>query len=116
MNPYYNPEELGLEVVTYLEDPGACYDFDMFAIWFHPEQKVFYYAQDSGCSCPSPFEDYTSLESLTKLDPENVQDYLDFLKDLEEFCSYRDPELLKADKLQAVVKVYNKITELRREA
>ena len=54
-NPYYNPEKRGLTIVAEGDDPDASYSFDMFVVWTDGES--LFYAQDSGCSCPSPFED-----------------------------------------------------------
>lgn len=64
-NVYYSPEELGLEPLGEFEIHEADYSFDIFAAWRDPKTGLFYSASDSGCSCPSPFEDYNSLESLT---------------------------------------------------
>lgn len=63
-DPYYNPEKFGLEIV-FCADEGASYEFDMFVVWKDTNGE-FYYATDSGCSCPSPFEWATGLESLTQ--------------------------------------------------
>lgn len=48
-----------------LEEPD--YSFDILMVWRHAKTEKLYWAQDSGCSCPLPFEDYTSLESLEML-------------------------------------------------
>jgi hypothetical protein len=62
-NVYYSPESYGLEVVGDIEWTGESYQFDMTVVWKDKDGK-YYVASDSGCSCPSPFEDYNSLESL----------------------------------------------------
>lgn len=64
-NVYYNPEEFGLETVGEFEIEASFYSFDIFAVWRDPKSGKFYTATDSGCSCPTPFEDYDSIESLT---------------------------------------------------
>jgi len=61
LNPYYSPESLGLTTVATVEDEPD-YDFQILAIW--SDGKRFYWAEDTGCSCPTPFEDYTTLDSL----------------------------------------------------
>lgn len=69
VNPYYNPSDLKLEQLSF-EDPGACYSFDTLAFWTTEDGRVFT-ARDSGCSCPTPFEDYcgtTQDEVLAKLE------------------------------------------------
>ena len=53
-NIYYSPEFFGLQVVDSWDVAGA-YEFDMFVIW-KDDKGRFYWGTDSGCSCPSPFE------------------------------------------------------------
>lgn len=62
---YYNPEKFGLTIIGEANDLDASYSFDMFTVW-RDEAGQLYYASDEGCSCPSPFEDYTSLDKLAK--------------------------------------------------
>lgn len=65
-NPYYNPEAFGLELVAE-EDWGGSYEFDIRVVWLHKKSGELYTARDSGCSCPSPFENYTSLADLERM-------------------------------------------------
>lgn len=65
-NPYYSPEKMGLELIGVAED-DAPYEFDMLVAWYHPETNGVYAAADAGCSCPTPFEDYTTIERLTPI-------------------------------------------------
>ena len=74
-NPYYQPEELGLTTIAELNDNAASYDFNMVVAWKHTDGSI-YWQQDSGCSCPAPFEDYHDLASLNRAAPD--------LRDLEE--------------------------------
>ena len=62
-NPYYHPESLGIVEVFEAEDADLSYEFDIFLLFVHSDGRVFS-AQDSGCSCPTPFEDYegTTIE------------------------------------------------------
>ena len=55
-NPYYDPESLGLEKISF-EEPGLSYEFNTLCFWSTGDGRVFS-AFDSGCSCPTPFEDY----------------------------------------------------------
>lgn len=66
-NVYYHPEKHGLTVVAEIEYSDACYQFDTRVVWKDAEGN-FYTARDSGCSCPTPFEEYTTIESLEKAD------------------------------------------------
>ena len=58
---YYTPGKFGLETVGEADDGGG-YDFDKFVVWRN-QRGEYLWAQDQGCSCPTPFEDY-SLENL----------------------------------------------------
>ena len=60
---YSQPEKFGLKLVAEIDYSDKDYQFDTRAVWLHESGKL-YTARDSGCSCPSPFEDYTSLEKL----------------------------------------------------
>ena len=56
MNPYYNPEKLELELVSY-DEPNMSYAYNTLCFWATKDGRI-YSASDSGCSCPTPFEDY----------------------------------------------------------
>lgn len=69
-------EENDIKTTTLAEiyDPNACYSFDTFWIFKHDESGRIFYGSDSGCSCPSPFEnehfnspDDTSFQEVTKI-------------------------------------------------
>lgn len=62
-NIHYHPEAYGLTVVGDIQWGWASYDFDMTIVWQDADGKL-YWASDSGCSCPTPFEDFQSLEDL----------------------------------------------------
>jgi len=65
-NPYYNPECLNLTIIDSL-DEDIDWSFNTIILWQHNETNELYWAQDSGCSCPKPFEDYSTLEDLNNL-------------------------------------------------
>lgn len=67
-NPYYHPEALGLTTVAEVEYSDGCWQFDTRVVWRHDATGALYTKRDSGCSCPSPFEDYCSLELLDRVD------------------------------------------------
>lgn len=73
---YHQPEKFGLEPFCSLDEPGMSYSFNMFQVWRHTETNELYWAQDSGCSCPSPFQDFTSLEHATKLDKLDLPNFV----------------------------------------
>lgn len=65
MNPYYNPEKLGLDLISF-DQPNMCYEYNTLCFWSTPDGKV-YTAQDSGCSCPTPFEDHHDKPTLDEV-------------------------------------------------
>lgn len=64
---YNDPEKFGLETVGSIDWSSDSYEFDITVVLRDPSTGQIFYAEDSGCSCPSPFEDYTSRESLTEV-------------------------------------------------
>ena len=73
MNIYYDPEAFGLSVVGSI-DFGYDYEFDKIVVWRDVETGDFCYAEDSGCSCPTPFESFGRYD----LDPiHRPQDLID---------------------------------------
>ena len=62
-NVYYHPEKSGLETVGEIEWSEPDWSFDLTVVW-KKTRGEYYLASDSGCSCPVPFDDYTSVESL----------------------------------------------------
>lgn len=71
---YYQPEKFGLRPVFEYELREPCYSFDIFVLWKH-EDGTLYWAYDSGCSCPSPFEDYTSLDDANEYDYDDIEGF-----------------------------------------
>ena len=66
-NVYYDPESFGLEIVAELEYSSGDYEFDTRVVWKDKKRKGFFTMRASGCSCPTPFEDY-NLSNLDELD------------------------------------------------
>lgn len=81
-NPYYSPERCGLKVVGMVEKEPD-YDFNMFVVWESVADKDLYMGSDSGCSCPSPFEDTHSIEEL-----ERIGSYDQFARALDSWEPY----------------------------
>lgn len=72
---YTNPARFGLEVVGSVDWTDEPYEFNMTVVWRDQEGQL-YYGSDAGCSCPSPFEDFHSLDDLTKATPTDLVRYL----------------------------------------
>lgn len=98
MDVYFSPEEFNLETIKELVITEPDYSFDLVAAWRHVLTGRVYWAADCGCSCPSPFEEYCSLDSLTELSTENFSE-------LEEATSSCYDDNARADFLRDVRKV-----------
>jgi hypothetical protein len=55
---YYDPEKIDWS--------SGRYEFDLTVVWRRESDGKFVYAEDSGCSCPSPFEG-TGIDDVTVL-------------------------------------------------
>lgn len=73
---YSQPEKFGLELIGTIQWEPDSYSFDLTAV-FRDKAGTLYWADDSGCSCPSPFEDYTRIEQLTKGMADQLQEHLE---------------------------------------
>lgn len=82
-NPYYNPENLGLTMVGEYELSEPSWSFDTIIV-LEDKYGSLYAAHDSGCSCPTPFENHKFPEDFTLID--SVQT----LEALTDNCSYSD--------------------------
>ena len=85
MNIYYAPEEAGLTPIGEIDWSDGCHVFDYTVVWRRTFDDRFVYAEDSGCSCPSPFED-TRVEDLVLLGKRGG------LNDFKEHCAKRQAE------------------------
>jgi hypothetical protein len=63
-NVYYAPEKFGLTAFGQVDDGGP-YEFDLFVVWTSGDDSNVLWGTDSGCSCPSPFED-TGINDLSR--------------------------------------------------
>jgi hypothetical protein len=87
-NIYYWPEEYGLEIIGEVDDPDACYDFDLIVVWKRKDDGALFYGTDSGCSCPEPFEDFHGVGDLTQITDATFDA---FKKDLADHCHVSTP-------------------------
>lgn len=79
---YSKPENYDLEIIGELDEDDLSYEFHMLVVWKHKDGRLFY-ATDSGCSCPSPFEDVHSLADLTPIT--KGESFRSFARDVESF-------------------------------
>jgi hypothetical protein len=60
---YNQPEHFSVKLLGDIEWDYEMYRFNMTAVWVDALGQ-FYVGDDSGCSCPFPFENFTSAEDL----------------------------------------------------
>ena len=98
-DPYNEPEKFGLTFVAEVDDKDASYSFNKMVVWRRDSDGKLFWAADSGCSCPSPFEGYNAVEDLSPL-PEKAEEFIDSLTRHESYsceglvnaegkCSYK---------------------------
>lgn len=62
---YYDPSSIGLTEVAEI-DAGDGYDFNKVTLWRDTEGKLWA-AADSGCSCPTPYENHKWPTDFTEI-------------------------------------------------
>lgn len=88
---YNQPEQFGLTIVAEFQERDEPYSFDI-VVGFKHEDGRFFMAQDSGCSCPIPFERHTSLDALDEVRTiEDVERFIDGLY----YGTYRVGDVLR---------------------
>lgn len=78
-NPYYSPEKCGLEIFESI-DTADSYEFDMFVIWKKLDDNTLWWDTDSGCSCPSPFDNGDNGHDLKPITEETWHGFKEALK------------------------------------
>lgn len=73
-NIYYNPEKWGMSIFDSIDTAGS-YEFDMFVIWQKQDDNTLWYATDSGCSCPTPFENINSMRDLNQITADTLYNF-----------------------------------------
>lgn len=77
-NVYYHPDKNGAELVAELDRDDLSYEYDTTIMLRRVSDGAIFLASDSGCSCPTPFEDYVGLESMERAHTlEQVQRFAD---------------------------------------
>lgn len=105
---YYNPEAFGLEVVATVDWDAGSYEFDYTVVWYHKASGKYYYADDSGCSCPSPFEAFTAEDLSDMAGSGNAIEVANALRvrlDEELGDDFLDQDYLKAQVTDAAAKI-----------
>ncbi len=102
-NVYNSPEKFGLTLIDQLDLAGG-YEYDTVLV-FEKEGKL-YWAHDSGCSCPIPFESYKSIEDL------DILDWKEFEAFVDNWLNWDKSSSDEADKADLKRTVINKMKEL----
>lgn len=100
-----NPYHSSYEVVLTLNDPNAHYSFDTYIVARSKQedpcsfetQYEYFWAHDSGCSCPTPFDDaktYSLTEKTYGILHDEVSKRTNY--DDEPFYGPETPEFLAA--------------------
>jgi hypothetical protein len=92
-NVYYSPEDSGLVPIDQLDEPNLSYEYNILIALQHTDSGRCYYVQDSGCSCPVPFDNFFFRgPDDTNLDEVQLHNFSSFEAEVKSFAtgSYRD--------------------------
>ncbi|MES2211643.1 MAG: hypothetical protein V4490_00670 [Pseudomonadota bacterium] len=83
-NIYYNPESCGLNQVGCLDEADLSYEYNTLIVVEEIQSGKMFWAQDSGCPCPTPFEDYRFVSAddnnLSALNKETLDSFINEVK------------------------------------
>jgi hypothetical protein len=89
-----------LDFVDSIDDADA-YEFHTLQVVQCKNTGRLFYGIDSGCSCPTPFEDFTSEADYTPITPES---YDAFARDVETWHVGRDAKDKLLSKIQGLLR------------
>jgi len=103
---YSSPEKFGLRFVGSISDPDADYSFHLLCVWQETggEGRLLW-GEDSGCSCPSPFEN-VGIDDLKEATGGGWAAFFDAVGDFEVDTPSEYRGSLDADKTELLAKVY----------
>ena len=78
-NPYYSPEKCGLKPFEEFNDADS-YEFDIFMIWEKEDDGTLWWDTDSGCSCPSPFDNSDNGHDLKPINKDTMRSFEEALR------------------------------------
>lgn len=107
-DPYSSPEQHGLTSVGELYDPELSYEFSILAVWRRVEDGALFWAADSGCSCPSPFE---WAEGLADLKP--VHDVAEFVREVR---AWAQGQSIQRDAVERLVRKVRRLAKKQEDA
>jgi len=66
---YSYDQFVGFTKLDEIEWDNESYEFNLTGIWVRNSDGTLWTADDSGCSCPTPWENTTRLERLFSIEP-----------------------------------------------
>ena len=80
------------ETVAELDEPYLPYEFNTLRVVRHKPSGRMFWAQSSGCSCPTPFEEFfieVEGENIVATDMNEITDatWDEFEREAQDFCS-----------------------------
>lgn len=104
-NVYYDPADCGLEIFATLSE-DLSYEFNILLVVKDKVSGKLFYAQDAGCSCPTPFEDFHYYnDGDTDMEPLNEHTLEAFKNKVKEFSGYGFGSISNVEKNNFVKKV-----------
>lgn len=61
---YFDEKKFGVVRVGQVDWTDEAYTWDTTTVFYHPDEKKFYWEHDGGCSCNGPLDDVYSLNDL----------------------------------------------------
>lgn len=95
-NVYSTPEHYGLTIIGEVEWSDGCYQFDTTVVWRDAAGRLFW-ASDSGCSCPAPFEYFNGRDDLVTGTPAELGAVLNKLLAEMKKSGYRMTEFSRCE-------------------
>lgn len=81
-NVYSSPENHGVRLLEVASKSGLSYRYNMAILVEELTTKNQYFARDSGCSCPAPFEKFKNVQDMTPLRGHEAE-YRDMVRDVK---------------------------------
>lgn len=102
MNFYYDPEKFGLTTIGEIDWSDGGYEFDLTVVFKRESDGRFVYAEDSGCSCPAPFES-AGVDELTVLPKRGG------LEQFKAYCAERQEKAYDGDRAAEVAQLLERM-------
>lgn len=93
---YSNPKKFGLSPIGEIDWSDGNYVFDLTVVWKRESDGRLVFGEDSGCSCPQPFDD-KGIDDLTVLRSRGG------LEDFKAHCAKRQAESYGEDRTAETV-------------